>query len=306
MASYEQLLSYYNALGVEPGADEATVKKAYRRKALETHPDHHPDDPQAAAKFHAVNIAYDALTDQKLRAEFEAKLAARAAASARFKELDESKRKMREALELREKEAAAGKTKAAAQNVAGASYDSELARLRRQGREHVEVAAAEAQQRMQAKASDFSLRCTVKAKWEQDVNDAAGIDDMVDDDGSMIQVLSEEQIEAMFTPYGPVLAVLSRKARSACIVFARLDSVASACASPPKGFRVVELTHEHNPTSYTVGQKRPRPPPSAAPDEEPTEGHHASTALRAVPTLSLAEHEARVFAKLQAKLQLAS
>ncbi len=59
----------YQVLGVSETASQEEIKKAYRRKAKEYHPDLHPDDPQASAKMNRLNEAYDILTDpDKLRA----------------------------------------------------------------------------------------------------------------------------------------------------------------------------------------------------------------------------------------------
>ena len=51
----------YDELALSPGAPPAEVKSAYRRRALETHPDHHPDNPEAAAAFRRVHAAYEAI-----------------------------------------------------------------------------------------------------------------------------------------------------------------------------------------------------------------------------------------------------
>ncbi len=48
-------------LGVGPDATQEEIKKAYRQKAKECHPDLHPDDPQATEKMNQVNEAYDML-----------------------------------------------------------------------------------------------------------------------------------------------------------------------------------------------------------------------------------------------------
>ena len=48
-------------LGVGPDASQDEIKKAYRQKAKECHPDLHPDDPHATEKMNEVNEAYDML-----------------------------------------------------------------------------------------------------------------------------------------------------------------------------------------------------------------------------------------------------
>ncbi len=51
----------HRVLGVQPGATPDEIKKAYRQKAKECHPDLHPDDPNATKKMNEVNEAYDML-----------------------------------------------------------------------------------------------------------------------------------------------------------------------------------------------------------------------------------------------------
>lgn len=62
---------YYEVLGIEPTATAMEVKKAYRKKAMLTHPDKHPNDPEAASKFQAVGQAYQVLSDPSLRARYD-------------------------------------------------------------------------------------------------------------------------------------------------------------------------------------------------------------------------------------------
>ena len=58
----------YDVLGVSRDAGAEEIKRAYRRKAKECHPDLHPDDPLAHEKMQAVNEAYRILSDPQRRA----------------------------------------------------------------------------------------------------------------------------------------------------------------------------------------------------------------------------------------------
>lgn len=53
----------YQVLGVSRDASQEEIKKAYRKKAKEYHPDLHPDDPNATKKMNEVNEAYDMLSN---------------------------------------------------------------------------------------------------------------------------------------------------------------------------------------------------------------------------------------------------
>ena len=53
----------YKVLGVSRDASKDEIKRAYRAKAKEYHPDLHPDDPLAADKMNEINEAYDMLNN---------------------------------------------------------------------------------------------------------------------------------------------------------------------------------------------------------------------------------------------------
>lgn len=61
------MADYYDLLGVPRNADEAEVKRAYRKLALKFHPDRNPGDAKAEAKFKEINQAYEVLSDSGKR-----------------------------------------------------------------------------------------------------------------------------------------------------------------------------------------------------------------------------------------------
>jgi molecular chaperone DnaJ len=62
---------YYELLQVERGADDKAIKSAYRRLAMECHPDRNGGCPDATAKFKAISEAYDCLKDPQKRAAYD-------------------------------------------------------------------------------------------------------------------------------------------------------------------------------------------------------------------------------------------
>lgn len=61
---------YYELLGVGRDASDGEIKKAFRNKAMDCHPDRHPGDADAEHKFKAINEAYDVLKDPQKRSAY--------------------------------------------------------------------------------------------------------------------------------------------------------------------------------------------------------------------------------------------
>ncbi len=62
---------YYEVLGVDKGADDATLKQAYRKLAKKYHPDMNPGDKEAEAKFKEATEAYGVLSDPDKRRQYD-------------------------------------------------------------------------------------------------------------------------------------------------------------------------------------------------------------------------------------------
>ncbi|RZJ83837.1 MAG: J domain-containing protein [Massilia sp.] len=64
-------IDYYQTLGIEKGATEEAIKKAYRKLARKYHPDLNPNDKEANAKFQQINEANEVLSDPEKRKKYD-------------------------------------------------------------------------------------------------------------------------------------------------------------------------------------------------------------------------------------------
>ena len=128
-------MDLYLLLGIEPEADETTIKKAYRKKALTCHPDKNPDNPKAAELFHQLSEALSVLTDENARKAYDNVLKAKKANELRNRKLDAKRKKMKDELEAREKAAFEEK---ADDVLAGEKLKAEIERLQKEGQRQLE------------------------------------------------------------------------------------------------------------------------------------------------------------------------
>ncbi|MES5136049.1 DnaJ domain-containing protein [Prevotella amnii] len=64
-------IDYYKILGVDKNIPQQDVRAAYRKRAKQFHPDLHPNDVKAKAKFQALNEAYEVIGDPQKRAQYD-------------------------------------------------------------------------------------------------------------------------------------------------------------------------------------------------------------------------------------------
>ena len=62
---------YYEVLGLEKGASEGDIKKAFRKMAMKYHPDKNPGDKEAEEKFKDINEAYSVLSDPDKKSKYD-------------------------------------------------------------------------------------------------------------------------------------------------------------------------------------------------------------------------------------------
>ena len=129
-------LDLYLLLGVDPDADESTIKKAYRKKALTCHPDKNPDNPKAAELFHQLSEALAVLTDEKAKTAYDNLLKARKRRELENRQLDAKRKKLKDDLEAREK--AAFENRSSEEALAGAKLKAEIERLQKEGQKQME------------------------------------------------------------------------------------------------------------------------------------------------------------------------
>lgn len=107
---------------------EAELRKSYRSKALIYHPDKNPDDPIAEQLFLQLKIVYDVLSDPRKRGDYDRYLLSVHAKRQRVREMDGARKKARDDLLQREKEARDQREKGVQE---AARYETELDRLRK-------------------------------------------------------------------------------------------------------------------------------------------------------------------------------
>ena len=117
--------------GIHPNSAEGDIRRAYRRTALKHHPDKNKEDPDAVNKFHALQIAFDVLSDPAAKAAYDNARLAREHKKRQREVFEGRRRTMMEDLERRESGALKRKRDEAD---AEEALERELRRLQEDGR----------------------------------------------------------------------------------------------------------------------------------------------------------------------------
>lgn len=146
---------FYELLGVAFDAEETDIKRAYRKASVKVHPDKNLDDKSAADKFIRLGIARDILIDGTLKAEYDKQRQRKRELALQHELMDSKRRKMKEDLEKREREAFTSlKRKRAHEMSEAEKREQEIQRLaedgKRRRKEHQEKLE---RQRQEAEAS---------------------------------------------------------------------------------------------------------------------------------------------------------
>eukprot|EP00124_Ichthyophonus_hoferi_P000621 Ihof_evm14s24 gene=Ihof_evmTU14s24 len=232
-------IDYYQVLGLGPGAIEKEITKAYRKLALKYHPDKNPDK-SAVKIFLELSSAYEILMDPKAKAAYDNLLRSRQNKIARNLQLDSKRRKLKEDLEEREREAERPKwadtpsTPGLSPEAAAKALAKEIERLRQEGFQRVQREQEQMQEEWRAQAKHkaalgkgegekegvvdpkTALSRTLKIKWKPTEG----------------HTYTNNELNTMLGKYGTIVHILvsTKKKGSAVVEFSEVKGARQAMA----------------------------------------------------------------------------
>ncbi|XP_063625046.1 dnaJ homolog subfamily C member 17 [Cydia splendana] len=250
----------YAILDLTISATETEIKKAYRKKALQCHPDKNPDDPKAAEAFHELSRALEILTDAAARSAYDKVLRAKEAAKLRHKELDSKRQKLKEDLERREREAMSG---SGINLTDEQKLAAEIQRLQKEGSRLLQEEQRRVKEEIQRSLSrlsdpvwDSSLN-RIKIKWKADKTDESngGYDEAI--------------LRKCLKKYGDIVAlIVSPKKKGSALVEFDNKEASEMAIEFEKGLPENPLTLKWLNEKPVLTTKREAPGPSLVSDRD--------------------------------------
>lgn len=277
---------FYELLGVAFDADEATIKKQYRKTSIRYHPDKNPDNKDAADRFIYLGWARDILLDAKLKGEYDRARTRRREKVLQDELLDGKRRKMKEDLEMRERKgkdfAQSLKRKRAEDMSEAERRAQEIHRLAEDGRRRRQ----EAQERLTKKRKEEDEASFVDLEPEPEPQasrpgDTSEIDRTVkirfSREGATLD-WDKEKITSMFSKYGKIDSVVMGKDKKirqsgekhrkvtamVFVIYHRLDHAHSAVSDGKADYPALDSV------SWANGEPEIKSPMNANPPSAPS------------------------------------
>ena len=212
-------MDLYKLLDVEETSTAEQIKKAYRKKALELHPDKNlGNKEEAETKFIELGKAFEILADKSAKAAYDAVRKQKREKAARDQQLDDKRRKLKEDLERREKEAKGRfeqKTQQLIRTKEEENLKKEIDRLREEGsrilaeemekiNEQIRLDRKRASEAASAKNEPVESTKPPRFKVKMDSK------------------LDEDRLTSIFSQYGPLECMVIGKKKTAVLEFQKL------------------------------------------------------------------------------------
>lgn len=200
-------LEVYTILNVPEDATVQDIKKAYRKTALQCHPDKNPGNKDAAAKFIQLKAVLELLINPESRKVYDSLRKARLQTKLRLEKQDSKRKKLREDLERREKESAQNRYDTRSDEE---RLKAEIERLRKEGKRQIEEEMEAMQKKLledlEEEARQAACESSIyrmKLKWRKSD-----------------PTYNEKSLNEMFSKFGALSAlVVSKKGGSALLEY---------------------------------------------------------------------------------------
>lgn len=263
------VVDHYAVLGLPTGEEgaklsEKEIKKAYRSKAKELHPDKRPDDPNAHDNFQRVQTSYEILKDGKARVGFDDSLRVQHVKLRRQSQQNTKRRKMMSDLEERERAAFASDSRKFEEEQISRKFEEEVAGIRAMCANKAATPAASTVKKGTPMAEESSTSGSqdggldkekvLKVSW-----DRVGGEDY-----------SAQRLRELFQEFGEVEDVVisfsANKKGSALVVMASKDAVITATRSVLGDFKNPLLVMRFKPAVTATSTSAQEPVESIVPE----------------------------------------